>query len=316
MTPPRAWHANRGVRAVLLQLVAILNTHAANPTANANLASASSLPRGGGLAAKFPGDSGLRAVPQVIFADNFEAGALGEGWDEVGNKGGQVLSLVNPGAGTELGQRALRVEAHLGQDTGGGLTEWFEPADTVFVRFYVKFAADCDYVHHFVTLRANKGLKGGDRWSGFGGAGLKPEGSERFSIALEPWGDWGRNPPPGRWNFYSYWHEMTASPDGKFWGNSFPVPAAPVIPRDRWICAEFMLKHNTPGQPDGEQAFWIDGVLQGHWRGINWRKTEALKANALTLESYFTDRWTKHATNVVWFDNVVIAKTYIGPSAK
>jgi hypothetical protein len=39
-----------------------------------------------------------------------------------------------------------------------------------------------------------------------------------------------------------------------------------------------------------------------------------LKANALTLESYFTDRWTKHATNVVWFDNVVIAKAYIGPA--
>ncbi len=281
-----------------------------------NLADTSSLPRGTGLAAKFPGDAGLKADPQVIFADNFEAGGLGEGWDEVGNKGGKVLSLANPGADRELGQRALRVEAHLGQDTGGGLTRWFEPADTVFVRFYVKFAADCDYVHHFVTLRANKGLKGGDKWSGFGGAGLKPEGSERFSTALEPWGDWGRNPPPGRWNFYSYWHVMTASPDGKFWGNSFAVPAAPVIPRDRWICAEFMLKHNTPGQPDGEQAFWIDGVLQGHWQGINWRKTEALKANALTLESYFTDRWTKHSTNVVWFDNVVIARSYVGPAAK
>jgi hypothetical protein len=286
----------------------------AEPDLTTNLAPTSSLARGAGLAAKFPGDAGLKADPQVIFADNFETGGLGEGWDEVGNKGGKVLSLANPGADRELGGRALRVEAHLGQDTGGGLTRWFEPADTEFVRFYVKFAANCDYVHHFVTLRANKGLKGGEKWSGFGGAGLKPMGGERFSTALEPWGDWGRNPPPGRWNFYSYWHEMTASPDGKFWGNSFPVPAAPIIPRNRWICAEFMLKHNTPGQPDGEQAFWIDGVLHGHWRGINWRKTDMLKANALTLESYFTDRWTKHATNVVWFDNVVIAKAYIGPA--
>lgn len=302
--------------AALASLTSVALELSAEPDLKTNLAATSALPRGAGLAAKFPGDAGLKADPRVIFADNFETGGLGEGWDEVGNKGGQVLSLASPGADRELGQRALRVEAHLGQDTGGGLTRWFEPADTVFVRFYVKFAADCDYVHHFVTLRANKGLKGGDKWSGFGGAGLKPEGGERFSTALEPWGDWGRNPPPGRWNFYSYWHEMTASPDGKFWGNSFAVPAAPVIPRDRWICAEFMLKHNTPGQPDGEQAFWIDGVLQGHWQGFNWRKTELLKANALTLESYFTDRWTKHATNVVWFDNVVIAKSYIGPAAK
>ncbi len=250
------------------------------------------------------------------FADNFETQALGEGWDETRNKNDRVLSLVASQAGTDLGQRCLRVEAHLGEDTGGGLTKWFEPADTVFVRFYVKFAANCDYVHHFVTLRANRSLKGADRWSGFGGAGVKPEGSDRFSTALEPWGDWGRNPPPGRWNFYSYWHAMTVSPDGKFWGNSFPVPEGPVIPRDRWICAEFMLKHNTPGQDDGEQAFWIDGELLGHWRGINWRKTEGLRANALTVESYVTDRWTKHPTNVVWFDNVVIAQSYIGPAAR
>ncbi len=302
--------------AALASLTSVALELSAEPDLTTNLAATSALPRGAGLAAKFPGDAGLKADPRVIFADNFETGGLGEGWDEVGNKGGKVLSLASPGADRDLGQRALRVEAHLGQDTGGGLTMWFEPADTVFVRFYVKFAADCDYVHHFVTLRANKGLKGGEKWSGFGGAGLKPAGDERFSTALEPWGDWGRNPPPGRWNFYSYWHEMTPSPDGKYWGNSFAVPAAPVIPRDRWICAEFMLKHNTPGKADGEQAFWIDGVLQGHWQGLNWRKTDGLRANALTLESYFTDRWTKHTTNVVWFDNVVIAKSYIGPAAK
>ncbi len=196
----------------------------------------------------------------------------------------------------------------------GGLTRWFESADTVFVRFHVRFAEDCDYVHHFVTLRANRGLRGGDRWSGFGGAGLKPEGGERFSTALEPWGDWGRNPPPGRWNFYSYWHGMTPSPDGKYWGNSFSEPTSPTITRGRWMSAEFMLRHNTPGKADGEQAFWIDGKRIGHWSGFSWRKSETLKANALTLESYFTDRWTKNPTNVVCFDNVVIARDYIGPS--
>jgi hypothetical protein len=74
-----------------------------------------------------------------------------------------------------------------------------------------------------------------------------------------------------------------------------------------------MLKHNPPDQRDGEQAFWIDGELRGHWKGINWRTTEGLKANALTLESYVTDRWTENRTNIVYFDNVVIAREYIGP---
>lgn len=289
---------------------------AADSAPRVNLAAQKRLPEGPGLAATFPGDTNLRQSPEVIFADNFEGTTLGAGWDDADTKKKDVLSLVDPGAGPELGRHCLRVEAHLGRDTGGGLTQWFESADTLFIRFYTRFAADCDYVHHFVTLRANKSLQGKDRWSGFGGAGLKPEGDERFSTAIEPWGDWGRNPPPGRWNFYSYWHAMEVSRDGKYWGNSFAVPEAPVIPRDRWIAVEFMVKHNTPGQADGEQAFWIDGQLLGHWDGIPWRTSPTLRANALTLESYITDRWTKHPTNVVFFDNVVIAKRYIGPAAK
>lgn len=305
---------------LLLLLLALLpqNTPAAEanaPSQPVNLASNSDLPQGPGLAAQFPHDAGLRRSPDVIFADDFEQGALGEGWDEVGNKNNRVLSWAKPEPGSGLGQRCLRVEAHLGQDTGGGLTKWFAPAETVFIRFYTRFDAGCDYVHHFVTLRANKSLQGRDRWSGFGGAGLKPEGTERFSTAIEPWGNWGRYSPPGRWNFYSYWHEMTASRDGKYWGNSFAVPDAPEIPRDRWICVEFMLRHNTPGQRDGEHAFWIDGQRLGHWKGINWRKSPELMANALTLESYITDRWTKNPVNVVSFDSVVIARRYIGPLA-
>jgi len=279
----------------------------------ANLAAKSELPSGNGLAAQFPGDAGLKTNADVIFADDFETGAIGAGWDETGNKDGKVLQFAAPGDAAGLGQRCLRVEAHLGKDTGGGLTKWFEPADPVYIRFYTRFDPGCDYVHHFVTLRANKGLRGGDKWSGFGGAGLKPEGIERFSTAIEPCGNWARWPAPWRWNFYSYLHEMEISKDGKYWGNSFGVPAAPVIPRGRWICVEFMLKHNTPGQPDGEQAFWIDGALQGHWKGINWRKAASLKANALTLESYITDRWTTNPVNVVFFDNVVLARRYIGP---
>jgi hypothetical protein len=280
-----------------------------------NSAAKSELPSGPGIAAPYPGDTGLKADGRVIFANNFESGNIGDSWDETGNKNGRVLAFAVPDESSRLGKRCLRVEAHLAADTGGGLTRWFEPSSTLFIRFYVQFDKNCDYVHHFVTLRANNGLRGGDKWSGFGGAGLKPEGSERFSTAIEPWGNWARWAPPGRWNFYSYWHEMEPSRDGKYWGNTFEVPDAPIIPKERWICAEIMLKHNTPNQPDGEQAFWIDGQLQGHWKGINWRKTDQLKANALTLESYITDRWTKNPTNIVLFDNVVIARNYIGPAA-
>jgi hypothetical protein len=297
---------------LLAQLAPLIFTNAAGG-AFTNSAAQSTLPQGPGLAARFKADSGIASNAAVIFSDDFETGDLGARWDEQSSAKAQALSFA-PTGGELCGRRCLKVEARLGENQGGGLTKWFEPVERVFVRFYVRFDPNCDYVHHFVTLRANKGLHGGDKWSGFGGAGLRPAGDERFSTALEPWGNWGRWPAPGKWNFYSYWHEMQVSPDGKYWGNSFLPEPQEVIPKDRWICAEFMLKQNSSGQSDGEQACWIDGRLLGHWRGISWRKDQVLQANALTLESYVTDRWTKNLTNIVYFDNLVIAREYIGPA--
>ena len=141
---------------------------------------------------------------------------------------------------------------------------------------------------------------------------MKPEGQGRFSTAIEPCGHWGAWTPPGGWNLYGFWHEKKPAKDGKFRGNSFALPPA-LIPHGQWISAEFVLKHNTP-----RAAGWGRGLLDrrpdpGHWKGINWRTTEGLKANAPTLESCITDRWTKNPVNVVSFDNLVIAREYIGP---
>ena len=274
----------------------------------------SDLPQGAGLAAKLTTMEALERHPSIIFADDFETGEIGAKWDETSDRDQKSLAWVDESmAGPEFGRRSLQVTARLSSSTGGGCTKWFESSNRLFVRFYTKFHPDCDYVHHFCTLRANKSLQGRDRWSGFGGAGLLPDGESRFSTAIEPWGNWGEWTPPGQWNFYSYWHRMRPSPDQKYWGNGFRPESQPNIERGRWICVEFMLLHNTPGASDGEQAFWIDGQRRGHWRGIQWRTNAQLMANAFTLESYVTDRWTKQEENIVYFDNVVIAKEYIGP---
>jgi hypothetical protein len=198
------------IAALLLATPAAIN---AADTRFPNIASESTLPQGESFAARFKADSGIAAHPAVIFADNFEQGDLGERWDAKGAGQGKALSFAPP-LDDLCGERCLKVEARLGENQGDGLTKWFEPAPEVFVRFYVRFDENCDYVHHFVTLRANKGLRGADRWSGFGGAGIRPVGDERFSTALEPWGNWARWPAPGKWNFYTYWHEMLPSRDG------------------------------------------------------------------------------------------------------
>ena len=310
----RSRHRRLAASLLLFALVPVFAGAKGDPQGKANQAALGKLPSGSGLASKYKADSGIAAHPAVIFADGFERDELKGGWEEVRNRDGAVLSLKPTGDGRILGKKCLRATATLGKNTGGGVTRWFKSAPTLFIRFYTRFDKDSDYFHHFVTLRANKSLKGRDRWSGFGGAGLKPKGDTRFSTALEPWGNWGRNPAPGRWNFYTYWHEMSAAPDKKYWGNAFRPAEQALIKKGEWICCELMLKHNTPGKHDGEQAFWIDGELRGHWSGISWRTSPTVWANALTLESYVTDRWTKNKVNICDFDNIVVAKEYIGPS--
>jgi hypothetical protein len=134
-----------------------------------NLAGTSSLPHGDGFAITYKADADIAAHATVIFADNFEQGDLGARWDEKTAEKARVLEIA-PGDGGVCGARCLKVEARLGENTGGGLTKWFAPPEAVHVRFYVRFDPTCDYVHHFVTLRANRSLRGGDKWSGFGGA--------------------------------------------------------------------------------------------------------------------------------------------------
>jgi hypothetical protein len=92
-----------------------------------------------------------------------------------------------------------------------------------------------------------------------------------FSSDIEPRRDWNKYPPPGVWHFYSHWHEMKPDGVGHCWGNSFNATQEPIQP-GRWYWVEAMLQANAmPSTADGEQAFWMDGKLTGHFKGIRWR---------------------------------------------
>ena len=94
---------------------------------------------------------------------------------------------------------------------------------------------------------------------------------------------------------------------------------------------------------NGEQAFWIDGKLWRHdgqvishlgpgfpkgrwtggwWRpdaggrsafeGFRWRSVKELAVNYVWTYVYITKAAKGHVSRV-WFDNIVIAREYIGP---
>lgn len=277
-----------------------------------------------GLAAKYPGDAGIERDPAVLFADNFESGDLKK-WDE--RRGTAASSTAHP----HSGNGCVHMPMERGKNQGGDTIKWFLPgADAVYARFYVKFSANYQYAHHFVWLSANHSR---NKWASFGKAGLKPDGLTYFSTAMEPWFAWGKNPPPGEVNLYAYYPDMEADPKmNRYWGNAF-FPPGPgkgtsagnhrvVPPLDRWQSWEFMLQANSaPGKADGHQAMWVDGKLAGEFNGIRWRENLDLKVNCLWLEHYGFDPgdptkqfWPENQS--VWFDDVVVAREYIGPMAK
>ena len=280
-------------------------------------------PISSGLAAKYPGDAGIGNDPDVLFADNFESSDMKK-WDQ--KRGRVVVTEDRPNSGRWCVQMAME----RGQNHGGDAIKWFLPgADAVYARFYVKFSPDYQYNHHFVWLGANQRT---NKWSAFGKAGLKPDGTY-YSTGMEPWFAWGKNPPPGEVNLYTYSLDM--EPDGKmdkYWGNAFFPPgpdkgkaagASRVIPPlNQWQCWEFMIQCNSaPDKSDGSQAMWVDGT-RGLVFALDPDRVEMdLKVNCFWLEHYGYDEGdpTKQYwkdSQSVWFDDVVVARRYIGPIKK
>ena len=265
---------------------------------------------GKGLASKFKGDKGLSDDKRVVLVENFEDEDFRKRWMEV-KEPAEKMRLVD-----DRGGKSLEIPSDIDKDTGGHLYRMLSPGlEKAHLRFYVWFDPGHTYVHHFVNLM---GYNPPTRWPQ-GKAGTKPEGPERFTTGIEPWGDWGKAKLPGVWNFYSYWCEMKKAPDGKYWGNSFrPKPDVPVA-RGKWVCVEIMVKCNTVGKADGEQAFWIDGKGAGRWGGIRWRTSPDLNVNGLGLSYYMTSSVFRNEgpevrkKNQVRFDDVVVATEYIGP---
>ena len=291
-----------------------------------------------GLAAKYPGDKGIEGDPNVIFVENFAESSLEavlKRWDSVQSK--DIMSFspdVPPGS---AGRQSLLLVHKGGQGTGGHLYRRLPPGHKqVFARFYVKFDPNCAPIHHFGTHLG--GFNPPTPWPQ-GGAGTRPRGDDRFTTGVEPYGDkW-------HWDFYTYWQGMHVHGDGRYWGTPFLAGVDhPKVELGKWICVEMMVKINDPpNDANGEQAFWIDGKLwrvdgqvvshigkgfpKGQWtggwwhpdarskqsfEGFQWRNVKDLAVNYVWTYLYITKAPQGHVSKV-WFDNIVVAREYIGP---
>jgi hypothetical protein len=84
---------------------------------------------------------------------------------------------------------------------------------------------------------------------------------------------------------------MSREPDGvTCWGRygdrevrTATYAGSPTLRSEQWQHIEFEVRLNTPGQSDGSQKFWVNGVLGASWNGIRFRDTDVLRLNAAQL---------------------------------
>jgi hypothetical protein len=108
------------------------------------------------IAARYAGDAGIEHDPHVVFVENFEdesLDALAMRWETVGHR--EIMSLSDDRPPVSGGKQSLMMDRREG--SGGQLYRRLKnPAggwgfDRLFVRFYVKFAADSGELHHGVS---------------------------------------------------------------------------------------------------------------------------------------------------------------------
>ncbi len=308
-----------------------------------------------GIARRYPGDVGIAGDPAVLFAEDFEEGTLTgatDRWDDV--RSATILSLTSEVPPGSSGTASLLIHKQPGDGSGGGhLYRRVLPDGgglgytELYTRMYVRIGAESDPIHHFGTNLG--GLNPPSRWP-IVSAGNRTSGDRSFWSGIEPYGDSWRWDFYTYWMEMRSWQ----NPDGtgsEFWGNSFLrgtsaeswAPVGPEVRRGEWTCLEMMIRVNDPVSGlSGAQAFWVDGQLvrrngqvisylepgtpNGSWlrdkwspdpggtpfEGFRWRSSPDLLVNYVWLYVYTEE---DSYDIPVWFDDVVVATSYIGPLA-
>ncbi len=289
------------------------------------------LPEGAtGIAARYPGDVGIASDSDVIFADDFEsygqASELTNNWSAVYQT--QYVTLTKDTPNVYAGLQALEFTLpQQDQELSDGTDKVIsQERDAVFFRYYSKFQPPYDVVgssHNGSSISAHYFN------DNMATPGIPADGTNKFLVNLENWRGEASTPSPGNLNVYVY-HPEQRSQWGDHWfptGTVLPNSSQPydfgpafvsrpdiLTELDRWYCYEYLLRANTPNQRDGRVAIWVDGKLVADFQNLRFRDVDTLKINRFGLSFHIGSN--PNGESKKWYDNVVVASSYIGPLAQ
>jgi hypothetical protein len=200
-----------------------------------------------------------------------------------------------------------------------------KPVDVLYLRYYSKYDTTFDITgssHNGCDISAGYFVNGGAT------PGIPANGTNKFLVAYENWRGESATRTPGEMNVYIYHPAQRSNfgdhffPDGRVMPNtSLPGDfGAEFVARPnftpelgRWYCYELMVQANAPGKRDGRVKCWIDGEVIAEFTNLRLRDVDTLKIDRFGLSFHIKSNPNGEAKK--WYDDVVAAKSYIGPIA-
>ena len=288
------------------------------------------LPEGNaGIAAQYPGDSGITSNGAVIFADGFENyNVPNDLWNTYFNVFQlNEIRIAGEAARVYSGNKALEFTMPRGTtELSNGVQMKVNPQrDVLFLRYYSKFDTSFD----ISGSCHNGGGISAHYFNGYNSTpGIRADGYNKYLIEFECWRGDIQTANPGQYNVYIYHPLQRDNYGDHFFPNGEVMPNTSlafnfgpdfvsrpnVIPQPgRWYCHEVMLKANTVGLKDGRIACWLDGALIADFQNLELRKVDSLKIDRFNVSFHSKSNPVRETRK--WYDNIVAATSYIGPMA-
>lgn len=284
-----------------------------------------------GLSADYPDDVGIADDPYVIAAEDFEAGEVLIYTEEDRYKNNVTVVDTISYTGTYSAEHAwpeglngptcrfpLPPEAHADE----------RPA------YFVRMCFNYDSSFHPGDPSIPVGVKGFGIYNeeGPSGANTPCDGTNWYDVAMQfvGWGPSQKEEANDQFIWEGHMYSYNPAPEdavpmlnGDLRVTDPPVGDEPyrfsVYPDPHhyirfgdWHCYELGLYLNTPGRPDGEARFWVDGVLRNRTVHMTFRTVEGLYPTSIHLNLHRTTEDFPQ-TMLRYADNIVIARRYIGP---
>jgi hypothetical protein len=269
---------------------------------------------GPGIAARYPRDAGIGKDADVLMATGFEDASWRRAWSYVDPRSAvEIVERPTAQGFAPLQGRALQVRIPAGQNLGLDMGYRFagkagrEPEE-IWFRYYLRLG------HDWMPRDGGKlpGLSATYSQAGWGGR--KADGSTGWSMR----GNFAATPSPGNpyrgrtpIGTYAYHADMQDQ-----FGDAWPWSGdGSVLARDRWYCIEQYVKVNRPGVRDGVIRAWVDGVPVFERTGLHLRDIDSIRIEQVWMNVYFGGTDPTPADLHLFIDNVVVARSYIGPMA-